>query len=309
MTQALYWCLLDEQPHHLVAPAAIAAQPTGGLVLDPDCRFSWRGQHHADALDQVASFLPASCVAWVPDACTGATWPYWVGYRSLDSLVALSTGAAVEALAPDLRWVLAQAGILARAGTIAARRREAARRAAWIRQQMRRGFAVLEALVPPFHIAAMRRYYRQCVRAGVMHLGDGQVDRRYVAHNEPVARFVQRQLTRMVSAVVGHEVKPSYAYVAAYQGGAALERHTDRSQCQYTLSICIDNVPETSGPCPWSLNLDIDGRTLCVMQRLGAGLLFRGRRIVHHRDRLAANASVTTLLLHYVDADFAGGLD
>jgi hypothetical protein len=309
MSEPLYWCLLDEQPHHLVPPASIGVQSPDGLVVNPDCRFSWQAKTSAP-LSDVASFLPAPCVAWVPDLGTGATWPYWIGYEFIDPVVALSTGRTdAAALSPDLRWVLAQAGILVRPDALAPHRDESARRAAWTRQQMRRGFAPIAALIPPFHLGAMRRYYRQCVRAGAMRLGDGQVDRRFVSHNEPVARFLQRQLTHAVSTMTGRKVMPSYAYVAAYQGGALLERHTDRPQCEYTVSICLDFAPETSGPCPWSLNLDVDGRTLRVLQRPGDGLLFRGRKIAHHRDRLAPGSSVTNVLLHYVDTDFTGVLE
>lgn len=309
MTEPLYWCLLDEQPHYLVPPAALDAQGLEGLVLNPGCRFSWNAIDGPE-LPNAGGFLPASCVAWVPDESTGATWPYWIGGEFIDPLVALSRGqVAASALPARLKWVLSQANIVVRPGALELQRNEARHRTHWLRRQFQQGFAPMHALVPPFHQGAMRRYYRQCVRAGGMGRGDGQVEHRLVSHNEPVARFIQRQLVTAVSALAGRSVKPSYAYVAAYQGGAALARHTDRPQCEYTLSVCVDFSPETSGPCPWSLNLDVDKRTVKVLQRPGEGLLFRGRRIVHHRDRLASRSNVTNVLLHYVDSAFSGSLE
>ncbi len=320
MSEPLYWCLLDEQPHYLVPPASMRAQCLEPLVINPHCRFSWKPDLDPDAdeqptnqtapqLGEVTSFLPAQCIAWVQDPTTGADWPYWIGHAFIDAVVALSAGRIEPAaLPPATRWVLAQAGILIQPMAHQLRRSECAQRAAWSKQQFRRGFAAMPALIPPFQLGAMRRYYRQCVRAGVMRLGDGQVDRRFVAYNESVARFVQQQLTGAVTQVAGRAVKPSYAYVAAYQGGAALERHTDRPQCEYTLSVCLDFTPETSGACAWSINLDMAHHTVRVLQRPGEGLLFRGRSIAHHRDRLPANASATSVLLHYVNAEFNGPL-
>lgn len=310
MSRPAYWCLLDEQPHYLVPRHAIEAQRLDDLVLHPDCRFSWQGGAALACPDEADAFLPAACVAWAPDPATGIRWPYWVGYELIEPLAALSAGRTrASALCPEHRWILAQAGVLVGADAPRRGRAEDARHRAWLRAQFEAGFVPMRALVPSFHLGALRRYYRQRVRQGALRLGDGQVDRRYVAHNEPVARFLQRQLERSVAAVVGRALKPSYAYLAAYQGGAMLERHTDRPQCEYTLSLCVDFTPELDGACPWSINLDLDRRTLRVHQREGDGLLFRGRRIPHHRDRLPSRASATNVLLHYVDADFAGTLE
>ena len=57
-----------------------------------------------------------------------------------------------------------------------------------------KGYAPLGNLIHPFHVAALRRYYRYLIRTGAIQLGDGQSPRRYVAYNEPVARFFHRQI-------------------------------------------------------------------------------------------------------------------
>ena len=73
-----------------------------------------------------------------------------------------------------------------------------------------RGYAPLRNLLHPFHVAALRRYYRYMIRTGRVYLGDNQSARRYVAHNESVTRFFHHQIAPTVSAVVGEPVKPSY---------------------------------------------------------------------------------------------------
>src|SRR5208283_4297740 len=65
-----------------------------------------------------------------------------------------------------------------------------------------KGYVPLEDLIHPFHVAALRRYYRYQIRTGAIRLGDRQSPRRYVAYNEPVARFFHHQLAGVFSEVV-----------------------------------------------------------------------------------------------------------
>src|SRR5499427_7337885 len=87
----------------------------------------------------------------------------------------------------------------------------------------KKGYAPLSGLIHPFHIAALRRYYRYRIRTGAISLGDGQSPRRYVAYNDPVARFFHRQIAGTMSAVADEPVKPSYIYLASYLSGAELK--------------------------------------------------------------------------------------
>ncbi len=92
-------------------------------------------------------------------------------------------------------------------------------------------------LIHPFHIAALRRYYRYLIRTGAIRLGDGQSPRRYVAYNEPVARFFHHDIAATLSAVAGEPIKPSYVYLASYLSGAELKKHTDREQCEFSVTL------------------------------------------------------------------------
>ena len=71
-----------------------------------------------------------------------------------------------------------------------------------------------------------------------------KVSRRYVAYNEPVARFFHHQITATLRAVAGEPLKPSYVYLASYLSGAELKKHTDREQCEFSVTLCLDFSPE-----------------------------------------------------------------
>jgi hypothetical protein len=161
----------------------------------------------------------------------------------------------------------------------------------------------------PFQVSALRRYFRHLVRKGALRLGDSQSSRRFIAHNEVVLRFFHQQLTATVSAVAGEKVKPSYVYLGAYLGGAILEKHTDRAQCDFSLTFCLDYSPEPKLETPWPVQLHSESGTVTVFQAIGDGLFYRGCRVPHSRKALPQGHSSTSIFFHYVREEFDGPLD
>jgi hypothetical protein len=93
---------------------------------------------------------------------------------------------------------------------------------------------------------------------------------------------------------------PSYCYALRYTPGSELLRHTDRKQCEWTISILIDD-----GGYEWPLI--IEGAPL-VCREPGDAIIYQ-RTMQHWRKPLPADAKpYTVLLLHYVPADFRGGI-
>ena len=172
-----------------------------------------------------------------------------------------------------------------------------------------KGYAPVADLIHPFHLAALRRYYRYLIRTGAIRLGDRQSPRRYAAYNEPVARFFHQDIAAKLSAVAGQPLKPSYVYLASYLSGAALRKHTDREQCEFSVTLCLDFSPEPALETPWPIRLGTPGGTVTVYQALGDALAYRGTRVPHYRDALGEGQTSTSIFFHYVAEDFAGSLD
>src|SRR5262249_37369226 len=153
-------------------------------------------------------------------------------------------GAPPEDLDDGSIEALARAGVLVdpedaarRAEAWAAARREAG-------EAFRgRGYAVLRGMIPPAMVAGLRRYYRDLVAEGYVGL-DASARIRYCAHNEPMARFIHRALTGLVSEAAGEPVRPSYVYFASYRPSARLDPHRDRAQCPISISMLIDYDPD-----------------------------------------------------------------
>jgi hypothetical protein len=309
----LYHCLLDEQPHYLAPTRLMRTHDwPANLVVNPRCWFSWHGPLPPDKLARVAfteHFCPSDWVVWVDDPATGIIWPFWLGYEYFAYLREMAPGYPLPFELPEnVQWVLREANILVEPNY------EGHRRYEWLStmkdsaSQFQRGYTALTNLIHPFHVGALRRYYRFHTRMGSFSLGDSQVARRYAAYNETVARFYHYQFTQVVSDVSARVVRPSYAYFLAYQSDSELLRHTDREQCEYSITICVDASPEPQAQNPWPIELQTMDGMLRVWQHIGDGLLYRGRYLPHARETLPRGYSSSSMLLHYVDEGFAGSL-
>ena len=313
-----FYCLLDELPLHLLPmPARKSLQRSllqaPSLVLNPQCQlFNGDGLPCAHDLSRelLSGFALQDTIAWVRDAHRGLM-PFWLGPKFERIVRELDPNAPVTVSVPaNAQGVLAAANILVpEEGMDAqiAQRTDAIARAA--SQFGEKGYAPLRDLIHPFHIAALRRYYRHKIRTGAIPLGDRQSSRRYAIHNDPVARFFHHQMAATLSEVAGEPLKPSYVYMASYLSGAALKKHTDREQCAFSITLCLDYSPEPALATPWPIHLDTPGGTVTVYQALGDGLAYRGTQLPHYRGTLGEGETSTSVFFHYVAADFLGSLN
>lgn len=249
----------------------------------------------------------------VPDPVTGIEARFTAEKAMLALIGRISTDPAeIDGLPDPLRERLAALGVLVDGDA------GAAAHAAWertLRQAMQAfregGHAELSGLLCPAVVAFLRQRYRHMARHAALPYGDPQCPTRWIAHNEAAARPLHQALTPIMSAVVGEPVKPSYLYLGAYAEGSTLPRHTDREQCAFTLSLLIDYLPDIEGPSPWPLHLhlDGDGEPRSIRQRLGQGLIFRGREIAHSRPALPAGHMSISIFFHFVPEDFRGRID
>ena len=131
---------------------------------------------------------------------------------------------------------------------------------------------------------------------------------RFSAHREPFAEWLHQQIDCILKPIFSGRFKPSYSFVCAYAGGADLPRHTDRAQCEVTLSLCVDASPGAEG---WPLYLESPTENVMVESRLGVGhaLVFKGRQMPHSRKPLSKGEWFVALLFHFVEVGFDGSLD
>ena len=81
----------------------------------------------------------------------------------------------------------------------------------------------------------------------------------------------------------------------------------DREQCDYTLSLLIDESPRHGEPWPLYFQAP-DGRHE-VVQAVDDGVLFRGCELPHWRAVATADHEQINLLFHFVPSEWAGVMD
>ncbi|MGV3526349.1 MAG: hypothetical protein ACO1RX_19170 [Candidatus Sericytochromatia bacterium] len=170
-------------------------------------------------------------------------------------------------------------------------------------------YLILQALLPPLQVSALRSHIQSLTAQGFFMLGDAQVPQRGMIHNEPVLRFWQFQVAHLLQALIPGGVKASYAYLATYAPGATLHPHTDRAQCTWNLSLLLDSAPEQARANAWPLYLQTGTQTTRVQLGLGDAVLYPGARMPHWRETLPADQYVSLGLLHFVAPDFAEDLN
>jgi hypothetical protein len=299
-----FYCFVDELS---------AAADTGGdgYIVAPSFRFQMGPTVPLELLRRTRfreRFLSDHPLLWVEDPCTGVVYPLWVRRDQAFLYRKFVPGEKPPStLRDDDARRLASAGILVQADEMCHLTGDVLVVESG-GQFCSEGYCTLPSLVSSAHVSALARYYRALIECGEWARGDEQVMRRYGYHNETVARYFHHQLKDFVSRVVGEPVKPTYAYVSAYQEGAVLKPHVDREQCVFTLSLWVDEDTDAYAE-PWPLWFHLDHGKVAITQKSGDAVLFRGSDLPHWRNTPPTARASTTLLFHYVPESFKWSLD
>jgi hypothetical protein len=104
--------------------------------------------------------------------------------------------------------------------------------------------------------------------------------------------FFQRQLTPLISEIVGEKVQPTFSYFASYHPGSDLKAHRDRKQCRYAMSVLLDHDhAEDLSSRPLYLQPPGAPEAVPINTSLGDGLLYFGEEVLHYRPMLTRGYS------------------
>jgi hypothetical protein len=168
---------------------------------------------------------------------------------------------------------------------------------------------VVENVLNKNTLTICQQYYSTNIEKGAYVFGDKQ-SKRFKSHNEPMSRILHYEILPLIEKIVGKKLMPTYTYLSAYVKDSDLPAHTDRADCEYTVSFLI-NKPENS---KWPIYLHrvkqpvkYKGRSdftppkdECIAIDCNAGglMMFQGTDHIHFRDELPDDF-YHIVLLHY----------
>ena len=300
----LYSCLLD-------ATEPTAFDKNAELIVDPTFVFEPFDLNKFRNWIQEKNLSPYNPTAWITNSFTGMRSGYWL---NADQSAVVSTFEPDLAISTDVDLALIEmlfgAGILTTRERLENERRMMTATLSNSSNEFERdGFAVVQKVIGRSQINAMAAFYREFQRLGFMKFGEELVPLRFAAPLEPLAGTIHRDLTTLMSSIVGESVKPSYCYVGSYVSGASLIPHVDRPQCEFSFSLQMDYdpMPETEIS-PWPLYLTTKSGATPIHLGNGDCLAYKGCEIEHFRDVLPDGHRSVSLFLHYVPLDFDGPL-
>jgi len=188
-------------------------------------------------------------------------------------------------------------------------------------------YFIIRDIIPPFVLNAAARGIKDSRLAGSYGtLGDYQSNG-FGSLHERIARILHFQLVDVWRRIALHNLNPSYSFYGGYQPGARLPPHTDKPQCEFTVSLTMNQFPYDT---PWTLSLGSrakfeknekfigdpaekmppESEIVDADLYPGDALLFMGRHLVHfRRDQLSEGRWLDQVFLHHVQDTFPGWYD
>jgi hypothetical protein len=113
----------------------------------------------------------------------------------------------------------------------------------------------------------------------------------------PFVKLLTKKLPD-VSALCQEELLPTYSYARIYKNGAKLLKHTDRDECEVSITVNLDQ------DAIWHLCVEKpNGEYITAHLRPGDAIMYKGCDAPHWREGNFTGNSYTQLFLHYVKAN------
>ena len=165
-------------------------------------------------------------------------------------------------------------------------------------QFQQKGFEVVKGFIPPFFSNYLRNYFNLKTNNEDLK-GDSQAPNSYCIYGDPAFDMVMAMSTQDIGKIVGKCLVPQYTYARIYLNGADLKIHSDRPECEYSVSLSLGGEYEK----PWPIWIkDYAGKSHEVPLDEGDMVVYHGTELEHWREKFDGNTQ-TQLFMHYVDAD------
>lgn len=123
---------------------------------------------------------------------------------------------------------------------------------------------------------------------------DSQAPNADAVHNVSEGLELLVNKNKEVSDLVGASVLPTYCYARVYKNGCDLKKHTDRPECEISLTVNLDGDKE------WNFYIEnVNGEEKSITLNKGDAILYLGIERPHWRNEYEGD-EYTQIFLHYV---------
>jgi hypothetical protein len=137
--------------------------------------------------------------------------------------------------------------------------------------------------------------------------GDEQIPNSYNCYGDPMMDTLLNMSTDNMKNFTGIDLLPTYSYWRFYQFNDELKKHTDRTSCEISTTLClgydVSNVDKIKYPTySWPMFVeDLEGKTVPVSLEPGDMIIYKGIELQHWRENyLGLNHA--QVFMHYNDA-------
>ena len=160
------------------------------------------------------------------------------------------------------------------------------------------GFQKIKGYVTPYFSLFLRNYFALRVQNDGLK-GDPQAPNSHCVYGDPAFDMAMAMSTEDIGKIVGKRLIPQYTYARIYKNGSELKIHSDRPECQYSVTLSLGGEYEK----PWPIWIkDYAGNMNQVPLDEGDMVVYHGTELEHWRDKFEGTAQVQ-LFMHYVDAE------
>lgn len=161
------------------------------------------------------------------------------------------------------------------------------------------GCVHVEGFLDPITVITISQYFENKIKRNewVQKIDNGDPTSKYAYYADPLVEVMLKEHLPIVQEACGKELLPTYSYSRIYQSGEELEPHTDRPECEIsvTVSVAYKGDPNSiwmhyGNHPPMEYNL-----------KPGSAVVYKGCEARHWRYPLKDDQLVVQFMLHYVD--------
>ena len=160
------------------------------------------------------------------------------------------------------------------------------------------GFQKIKGYITPYFSLFLRNYFTLRVQNDKLG-GDEQAPNSHCVYGDPDFDMAMYMSTEDIGKIVGKNLIPQYTYARIYKNGSQLKIHTDRPECQYSVTLSLGGDYKK----PWPIWIkDYAGNMNEVPLDEGDMVVYHGTELEHWRDKFEGNMQYQ-LFMHYVDSE------